>query len=99
MVCFWLFSDLYLGFVLQTFTVYMDREKIAELAHSQWSNWMKYLFSKGEKNEDGTWTMPKWAVDRWERQMNMPYSELNHDEKESDRKEADKFIKEFKKEK
>lgn len=69
------------------------REELAELAHSQWSGWMEYLFSKGVKNEDGTWTMPKWAVDRWELQMKTPYFELSHDEKESDRKEADKFIK------
>lgn len=68
------------------------RERLAELAHSQWSGWMKYLFSKGEFNEDGTWTMPAWAVKRWTTQMNTPYAQLSDDEKESDRKEADKFL-------
>ena len=39
------------------------REILAELAHAQWSGWMEYLFSKGVLNEDGTWTMPAWAVE------------------------------------
>ena len=68
------------------------REILAELAHAQWSGWMEYLFSKGVVNADGTWTMPSWAVERWQRQMKTPYNELSFDEKESDRKEADKFL-------
>ena len=68
------------------------REILAELAHAQWTGWMEYLFSKGIKNEDGTWTMPIWAVERWERQCKTPYADLSFDEKESDRKEADKFL-------
>jgi len=68
------------------------RKLLAELCHSQWSGWMEYLFSKGTFNEDGTWTMPAWAVERWMRQMNTPYAELSEEEQESDRKEADKFI-------
>ena len=68
------------------------RENLAELCHEQWSGWMKYLFEKGKFDSDGTWTMPKWAVDRWYRQMSTPYAELSPDEKASDRSEADKFI-------
>ena len=68
------------------------REFLAELAHEQWSGWMEYLFSKGTFNEDGTWTMPEWAVNRWVIQMGMPYNRLSEEEKESDRKEADKFL-------
>jgi len=54
---------------------------------------MRYLFDKGTTNEDGTFTMPAWAVERWNRQMNTPYEDLSEDEKDSDRKEADKFLK------
>jgi hypothetical protein len=68
------------------------REKLAELAHEQWSGWMEYLFSKGTFNEDGTWTMPAWAVERWSRQMKTPYAELDEQEKDSDRSEADRFL-------
>lgn len=68
------------------------REELAELAHKQWSGWMHYLFSKGTFNEDGTWTMPAWAVERWKRQAETPYVELSEEEQDSDRKEADKFL-------
>lgn len=68
------------------------REKLAELCHEQWSGWMKYLFSKNPVESDGSWVMPAWAVERWQRQMDTPYSELSESEKQSDRNEADKFL-------
>ena len=68
------------------------REQLADLAHQQWSGWMRYLFSKGTFNEDGTWTMPAWAVERWQRQMITSYEALSETEQESDRHEADKFL-------
>ena len=39
--------------------------------------------------------IPHWAVDRWTRQLNTDYENLPEEEKDSDRKEADKFIKLF----
>lgn len=69
------------------------KEKIAELCHEQWSGWMTYLFSKSTKNDDGSATIPKWAVQRWERQIITKYNDLSEDEKNSDREEADKFLK------
>ena len=68
------------------------RETLSDLCHEQWSGWMKYLFSKGAFNEDGTWTMPAWAVERWHRQMNTYYLDLSESEKVADRIEADKFL-------
>jgi hypothetical protein len=68
------------------------KEGLAEYAHNQWSGWMEYLFEKSTKNEDGTVTIPKLAVERWERQVKTPYIELSEQEKESDRKEAEGMI-------
>lgn len=68
------------------------RELLAEYAHKAWSDWMTYLFSKGTFNEDGTWTMPDWAVERWKRQAATDYNQLPNDEKESDRSEADRIL-------
>ena len=68
------------------------REKLSALCHDQWSGWMKHLFKQGHFNSDGTWTMPKWAAERWVRQMNNHYLLLSPDEQDSDRKEADKFL-------
>lgn len=78
------------------------REDLASLCHEQWMGWMKYMFSKCEPqssypnplNPDGKecLVIPAWAVERWRKQMNMPYCELSVEEQESDRKEADLFI-------
>lgn len=75
------------------------REVLAKLAHKQWAGWMDYLFSKcipyqpGEvQAEEGAMIIPKWAVERWKRQASTNYDQLNIEEKESDRTEADKFL-------
>jgi len=66
---------------------------------------MQYLFSKcyeiyleptlaepdGEKNL----VIPKWAVDRWKRQMKTEYKYLSEGEKNSDREEAVKMMEIF----
>ena len=67
------------------------KEKLANLCHEQWSGWLKYMFSKGVFNEDGSWTMPTEFVQRWTRQADTPYGELSESEQDSDRTEADKF--------
>ena len=58
-------------------------EKLAEEEHEIWASWMEYLFSEGTYNEDGTWTMPAWAVKRWTRQMGTTYRGLSESEKQS----------------
>jgi hypothetical protein len=68
------------------------REYLAEFAHSQWTGWMEYLFSKCVLNHDGTMTIPTWAVDRWHKQIETKYDDLEESEKDSDRDEADRFI-------
>ena len=68
------------------------RESLSEYAHEAWSGWMVYALSKMTLNEDGTATMPKWAVERWMRQANTKFSDLPESEKESDRDEADRML-------
>ena len=72
-------------------------EDMADQEHDSWARWMEHLFNKSEKNPDGTVTIPKDKVDRWERQMKTDYEDLSDKEKESDRKEVRKFIKIVKK--
>ena len=71
-------------------------EALAALAHKQWVLWMEVLFIKGTFNEDGTWTMPARAVERWKRQMNTPYDDLPEREKDTDREEASRVLQVFK---
>lgn len=78
-------------------TIDEQREKLAEYAHEAWSDWMRYMFSKGKViegriDEGGAVLLPAWAVDRWQRQMNTPYADLSEKEKELDRAEADKIL-------
>ena len=67
------------------------REKLAELAHQQWSGWMKYLFSKC-LFIGGFAIVPRWAVRRWKRQIATSYDALPEEEKEADKREADRVI-------
>ncbi len=73
-------------------------EKLANYEHDRWSRWQKHLFSKCLKNEDGSMTIPKEFVDRWNRQINTSYFDLSNEEQESDKKEAIKILKIIKKE-
>lgn len=67
------------------------RERLSDLCHQQWSNWMLHLFSQCEKHSDRM-IIPAWACKRWRQQMATPYSGLSVEEKDSDRGQADKFI-------
>ena len=76
------------------------REKLADLCHEQWSQWMEYLYGKCDNTisiyatEGKTQAIiPKEFTARWYRQMNTSYEGLSEEEKESDRREADKFMK------
>lgn len=75
------------------------KEQLADLCHKQWSGWMEYLFSKcfmdthvQYDKETENLVIPKRFVERWKRQMNTSYFDLPENEKESDRKEADRFL-------
>jgi len=70
------------------------REQLSNLSHEIWSHWMRYMFSRCQPNEEeGTLTIPAWAVQRWGRQLDTPYNELTEEEKNSDREQADKITK------
>lgn len=65
------------------------KEILADLMHKQWSRWMRYVFKKSKANEDGSVTLPAWAVERWLRQVQTSYADLSEQEKDSDRDEAE----------
>lgn len=68
-------------------------ELLAEHEHKRWTKWQSYLFSKSFKNDDGSVTIPKELVDRWNRQILTDYNSLPEPEKESDRNCAKEIIK------
>ena len=62
-------------------------EKLSDIEHDRWCNWQRYLHSCCIKNEDGSLTIPKVLVERWEYEINTKYNNLPDNIKESDRKE------------
>ena len=58
------------------------KEKLAEIEHQRWSNWHKYSRLN--------WT-PEMIV-RWDKQAETLYSNLTEKEKDSDRKEVEKYF-------
>jgi hypothetical protein len=68
------------------------KEKLADYAHEAWAGWMRHLFELSDEVCDGTVRIPSGLVDRWKRQVRTPYADLPEEEKESDRKEADRML-------
>jgi hypothetical protein len=70
------------------------REVLAELAHEQWSGWMKYFLGKCNLagTVDGALIVPGPYFENIWRQIETPYHDLSEVEKESDRQEADKVL-------
>lgn len=74
-----------------------QREAVADAAHVAWSGWMKYQFDKSQQMCDAEGVpvglmVPQELVERRRRQMTTAYAELPENEKESDRKEADRYL-------
>ena len=67
-------------------------ELLADYAHLTWAGWMQYMLGKCTHNDDGTMTIPAWAVTRWTRQMHTPYLQLPEEERELDRDEARRIL-------
>lgn len=71
------------------------REQLAALCHEQWSGWMKYQFDRMIFAADADSIPRLMTADdfyRWRLQARTPYVDLTESEKESDRKEADRFL-------
>jgi hypothetical protein len=72
------------------------REALAELAHEQWSGWMRYFFRKCSINDDGDVTVSAGYVTALWKQIETPYALLSEAEKDMDRDEANRMMKVFK---
>ncbi len=69
-----------------------ETEIEAKAVHDIWAHWMKYMFTQGKYNENGSFTIPKEKVERWNRQMNTEFKDLPESEKKSDYQVAAQFI-------
>jgi hypothetical protein len=67
-------------------------EKLADAQHEIWSHWMKYLFTQGWDNPDGSFKVKRPQVEKWKKQMKTSYDGLSGEEKKSDRQVVIKFL-------
>lgn len=74
------------------------REQLANIEHQRWSDWMKYLFSvcsfsqSGTIDGEGKAIIPEKYKKKWLRQINTDYQNLTEKEKDSDRKQVDRYL-------
>lgn len=67
-------------------------EQLAAVEHERWSHWQRYMHEQGQKNSDGSLIIPAELVQRWERQMNTKYVDLDDAEKKSDLDQVKKYL-------
>ena len=71
-------------------------EILAEKEHDRWAHWQKYMhervYDSSQSINPHLKVIPTEDYNRWERQLNTPYSELSEKEKESDRKQVRKYL-------
>ena len=64
----------------------------ASIEHERWADWQKYMHSKIlPSSDDGISVIGTDFVDRWNRQIVTPYSELSEEEKEKDREQVRRY--------
>jgi hypothetical protein len=68
-------------------------EVLARVEHERWAHWQSYLHSKCTRLDDGSLVIPSEFVDRWTAQISTRYEDLTEKEKDSDREQADEYLK------
>ena len=67
-------------------------EQLASIEHDRWAHWQEYMHSQCTVNGDGSLTIPKELVARWEKQINTKFIDLSESEKQSDRDQVLKYL-------
>ncbi len=69
-----------------------EREMVASLVHELWIQWMQYFQKQVRWIEGMGWAIPEDIIVRWQRQMRTKYDDLPEEDKESNRRQADKIL-------
>jgi hypothetical protein len=65
----------------------------ADVQHEIWASWMKFLFTQGWDQADGTFKIKSEKVRRWKRQMETSFADLTEEERETDRHVVEEHMK------
>lgn len=69
------------------------KEQLAAIEHERWADWQRYVHSKlvTTDNHDRWYHLRRLWFNRWQRQIDTPYSELTEKEKASDMEQVDRY--------
>ena len=67
-------------------------EQLAAIEHERWAHWQRYMHEKGNRQHDGSLTLPADLVIKWDRLINTPYEQLTEKERESDREQVRRYL-------
>ncbi|MCW1410761.1 MULTISPECIES: hypothetical protein [Rhizobium] len=67
-------------------------DELAAIEHDRWAHWQRYVHDKSQKQSDGSLLIPAELVARWEKQIETPFALLSDKEKDSDRKQVQKYL-------
>lgn len=67
-------------------------DRLAAIEHERWAHWQRYMHGKAHRASDGSITIPADLVQRWERQIELPYDQLSDVERESDREQVRRYL-------
>jgi len=69
------------------------KEQLADIEHQRWADWQKYMHSKILPTEHyDSMQIETEFIERWERQIKTDYKDLSEKEKDSDRKQVDRYL-------
>lgn len=66
------------------------KEKLAAIEHERWADWQKWCHSVLRRSGELTEGADE-ILQRWDKQIATPYSELSEAEKQSDRDQVDRY--------
>ena len=78
--------------MIYTETLKIMRQKLAENDHKNWSTWMRYLFTKGKFNKNGTFTINAETVKKCIYLIETEYNKLTEEEQRSSLQFAEKIL-------
>ena len=68
-------------------------EELADIEHQRWADWQRHCHSKIISDPDfRIGAKGNECIQRWERQINSPYKDLSEKEKQSDRREVERYL-------
>ncbi len=67
-------------------------DRLALIEHERWAHWQTFVHKNCVRQSDGSLTIPSELAERWQRQIDTPFSQLSESEKESDRKQVERYL-------